>query len=150
MLLLIHALTSVAIYLNHHWSGGVDKYCKTSNISRTLVGDKIIDPSDVVGASPVGAAPTTSSLSTWLQWIGKDNCKTRREPFKFWDLMRLVLDMVPTGSDESKWGLFKDLSRTKSHIIRTFMVNFTMQIYQIHHMYVATFCFLAFGTWHLT
>ena len=41
-------------------------YCrKTSNISRTLVGNKIVDHSDVVGASPVGAAPTTSSFSTW-------------------------------------------------------------------------------------
>ena len=33
-------------------------------ISRTLVGNKIVDHSDVVGASPVGAAPTTSSIST--------------------------------------------------------------------------------------
>ena len=33
---------------------------KTSNISRTLVGNKIADHSDVVGASPIGAAPTTS------------------------------------------------------------------------------------------
>ena len=37
------------------------KYRKVSNISRTLVGNKIVDHSDVVGASPVGAAPTTSS-----------------------------------------------------------------------------------------
>ena len=36
------------------------KYRKTSNISHTLVGNKIVDNSDVVGASPVGAAPTTS------------------------------------------------------------------------------------------
>ena len=40
------------------------KYSKTSNIRRTLVGNKIVDHSDVVGASPVGAAPTTSSFST--------------------------------------------------------------------------------------
>ena len=39
-------------------------YRKTSNISRTLVGNKIVDNSDVVGATPVGAAPTTSSFST--------------------------------------------------------------------------------------
>ena len=39
-------------------------YCKVSNIRRTLVGNKIVDHSDVVGASPVGAAPTTSSSST--------------------------------------------------------------------------------------
>ena len=43
---------------------GLGKYRKTSNISRTLVGNKIVDNSDVVGASPVGAAPTTSSFST--------------------------------------------------------------------------------------
>ena len=39
-------------------------YRKTSNVSRTLVGNKIVDNSEVVGASPVGAAPTTSSFST--------------------------------------------------------------------------------------
>ena len=39
-------------------------YSQVSNIRRTLVGNKIVDNSDVVGASPVGAAPTTSSLST--------------------------------------------------------------------------------------
>ena len=42
----------------------IHMYRKTSNISRTLVGNKIVDNSDVIGASPVGAAPTTSSLST--------------------------------------------------------------------------------------
>ena len=39
-------------------------YHQTSNISRTLVGSIIADHSEVVGASPVGAAPTTSSFST--------------------------------------------------------------------------------------
>ena len=37
---------------------------KPLDISRTLVGNKIVDNSDVVGPSPVGAAPTTSSFST--------------------------------------------------------------------------------------
>ena len=41
-----------------------ETYRKTSNISRTFIGNKIVDHSDVVGASPVGAAPTTSSFST--------------------------------------------------------------------------------------
>ena len=49
------ARTSASMVLNYH---------QTSNVSRTLVGNKIVDPSDVVGASPVGAAPTTSSFST--------------------------------------------------------------------------------------
>ena len=37
---------------------------KVSNTNRTLVGNKIVDHSDVVGQSPVGAAPTASSFST--------------------------------------------------------------------------------------
>ena len=39
-------------------------YHKNSNKSGTLIGNKIVDNSDVVGASPVGAAPTTSSFPT--------------------------------------------------------------------------------------
>ena len=39
-------------------------YREVSNIRRTLVGNSIVDHSDVVGAAPVGAAPTTSSFST--------------------------------------------------------------------------------------
>ena len=37
---------------------------QTSNINRTLTGSDIVDHSDVIGAPPVGAAPTTSSFST--------------------------------------------------------------------------------------
>ena len=44
--------------------GELDTYRKTSNISRILVGNKIVDHLDVVGASPVGAAPATSSFLT--------------------------------------------------------------------------------------
>ena len=39
-------------------------YRQTSNIRRTLVGNKVVDHSDVDGAPPVGATPTTSSFST--------------------------------------------------------------------------------------
>ena len=39
-------------------------YRQYFNISRTLVGKNIVEDSDVVGASPVGAAPTTSSFAT--------------------------------------------------------------------------------------
>ena len=53
----------------------VSKYRKTSNIRRTLGGNKIVDHSDVVGAAPVGAAPTTSSFSTW-HLPSRDSAKT--------------------------------------------------------------------------
>ena len=39
-------------------------YRYTSDISLTLVGNKIVDHSDLVGALSVAAAPTTSSIST--------------------------------------------------------------------------------------
>ena len=42
----------------------LSKYRQTSNLSRTSVGSNIVDHSDVVGASPIGAASTTSSFST--------------------------------------------------------------------------------------
>ena len=40
----------------------LDTYRKISNVRCTLLGNKIVDHSVVVGASPVGAAPTTSSF----------------------------------------------------------------------------------------
>ena len=39
-------------------------YPQPSNKIRMLVGNKIVDHSDVIGASPVSATPTTSSFST--------------------------------------------------------------------------------------
>ena len=56
--------TQLHIYYISEIFGPQEMYRKTSNISRTLVGNKIVYNSDVVGASPVGAAPTTSSFST--------------------------------------------------------------------------------------
>ena len=59
-----HFVLSRAQHNTNMTSSSNKDYHKTSNISRTLVGNEIVDNSDVVGASPVGAAPTTSSSST--------------------------------------------------------------------------------------
>ena len=48
----------------YHIPVNIHNYRQVSNIRRALVGNWIFDHSDVVGASPVGAAPTTSSFST--------------------------------------------------------------------------------------
>ena len=75
----------------------ISNYRQVSNISRTLDGNQIVDHSDVVGASPVGTAPTTSSfldLTHGFDGLGKGNCKMRRESFKFWDLVRLILEIL--------------------------------------------------------
>ena len=52
---MIWTITVIVLKLN---------YRQISNVSGTLVGNKIVDHSDVVGASPAGAAPNTSSFST--------------------------------------------------------------------------------------
>ena len=39
-------------------------YRQNFNVSHTLIGNKIVDHSDAVGAAPVGAAPTASSFLT--------------------------------------------------------------------------------------
>ena len=62
------------------------RYCWICNISGTIVGNKIVEHSDVVGALPVGAAPATSSFSTYhlasMDW-GKT---TARAVEKHWSL----------------------------------------------------------------
>ena len=42
----------------------VERYRQTFNIRCSLVDSKLVDHSDIIGAPPVGAAPTTSSFST--------------------------------------------------------------------------------------
>ena len=71
------------------------KYRQTYNISRTLVGkNKYWLLRCSCSWSSVGAAPITSSFSTFgLNGLGKDNCKTRRETFKFWNLVQLILEV---------------------------------------------------------
>ena len=43
----------------HHWE---NNYRKISIMRRFLIGNEIVDHSDIAEASPVSAAPTTSSF----------------------------------------------------------------------------------------
>ena len=84
-------------------------YRKTSNIRRTLVANKIVDHSDVVGASPVGAAPTTSSFSTW-HLASKDSAETaaRQENLLsvgIWCVLYLKLDGHRVDMYNARWWL---------------------------------------------
>ena len=55
----------IAWYISYDIPVAVEyAYRQTPNINRTLVGNEIVDHSDVVGASPVGCAPTLSPFST--------------------------------------------------------------------------------------
>ena len=76
---------------NVKWNVHIEIYRQTSNTSRTSVGDKTVDYADVVGASPVGTAPTTSSFSSWLQWIGQSQLQDEARNIYVLGLVRLIL-----------------------------------------------------------
>ena len=60
-------------------SSSVNAPSNPSNIRRTLVGNKIVDYF-VLDWTP------------GFNKLHKDNCKIRQETFKFWDLVRLILE----------------------------------------------------------
>ena len=70
-------------YKSFHSRNMLENTVKTYNISCTLVGNKIVDHSDAVGASPVSAAPTTSSSSfpTW-HLASRDSAKTAASQYE--------------------------------------------------------------------
>ena len=78
-----HATPLYHIYILYSGksAGVLLAYRKIYHISRTLVGNKIADNSDVVWASPVGAAPTTSSFST-QHLASMDGAKTTARLYK--------------------------------------------------------------------
>ena len=87
--------------------GEADGYRQTSNISRTSVGNKIVDHSDVVLQQHLNFLPGFNGLD-------KDNCKTRREAFKFWYLA--VWRYIHLTSPH-RFGLRNITKRTKKNIL---------------------------------
>ena len=65
---------------------------QTSNIRRTLLGNKIVDHADLVGA--FSNYTFIFDLTPGFNGLGKDNCKTRQKSFKLCNLMRLMLNIL--------------------------------------------------------
>ena len=84
----------ISQFSNHHtYTKHITKeYSQVSNIRHTLVGNKIVDHSYVVGASPVYIF--ILDLTPGFIGLGKDNCKTRRETIKFGYLVCLILEIL--------------------------------------------------------
>ena len=70
-------------------------YIQISDMSRSLVGNKSVDHSDVVGAMCRRCSNYIFilQLSVGFNGLRRCNCKTRRETFKFWDSVRIILDI---------------------------------------------------------
>ena len=70
-------------------------YRKTSNINHTLVSNKIVDNSDVVGACRcVSNYIFILNLTHGFNGLSEDICKRIQETFKFWGLVRLILEVL--------------------------------------------------------
>ena len=67
---------------------------QTSNISCTLVGNKIVDHSDIVGAAPTSNYIFILDLTPGFNILGGDNRKTRREAFEFWVLLSPISEIL--------------------------------------------------------
>ena len=117
MLMLLFVLQFICIWI----------YSKISNIRHTLVGNKIVDHSGVVGALPVRAAPTASLFLTQhlasMNWA-KTTTRQKQETFKFWDLVHLVLEIWWY----SLWDMLC-ISLCMNLMILTFIYGTTNEIY---------------------
>ena len=67
----------------------IQKYGKTSSISRTLEGNEIADHSDRRCSNQI----FIFDLTPGFNGFGKDNCKRRRETFKVWHSVRFILEV---------------------------------------------------------
>ena len=78
-------MTLMSLQIGMIW---IKEYRIVFNIRRTLVGKKIVDHSDRRCSNYIFIL----NLTPGFNGLGKDNCKTRRETFMFWDWVRLILD----------------------------------------------------------
>ena len=80
-------------------------HCQPSNIRGTLVGNKTVDHSDVVGAPPVGPAPNTSSfLTSHLASMDWEKTTTTQDKkhlrFGIWCILYLTVTEYASGFNE--------------------------------------------------
>ena len=71
-------------------------YPQTSDIRRTTIANQLVDHSDVCWSIICRRCSNhifILDLTPGFNGLDKDNCKTRRETFKFWELMRYVIFM---------------------------------------------------------
>ena len=80
------------------WTNGLKKYIEirklksyrqTPNVSRALVGNKFVDHPNVVCSNCIFILDLTPGFNG----SGKGNYKTRRETFRCWDLVWLILEV---------------------------------------------------------
>ena len=129
-----------------------DSYCQTSDIRRrTLVGNKIcwlLRCSWSIACRRCSNYIFILDLTPGFNGLGKDTCKTRRESFKFWYLVCLILEILRFCSLPKALGQW-DMSSPVSAIwicSQQWIVlqPFTLFRKERHHTTLLRFCFAVF------
>ena len=112
----VFMLRYLTLHPIHHWL-----YHQTSNITRTLVGNDIVDHSDVVGESPVSAVPATSSLWTEQLYCAKTAARRDEQHFSF-GIWYLILEIWRYY--EKKQNIIIQTSRRPIRLTGVFLYNY--------------------------
>ena len=84
--------------LNHLHAGSFFRiYCKTSNISHTIVGNNIVDNSRCswsIACRRCSNYIFILNLTPGFNGLSKDNYERIQETFKLWDLVRFILEVL--------------------------------------------------------
>ena len=117
-------------------------YRKVSNVRHTLVGNKIVDHSDVVGhcLSALFLLHLHSQLNMWLQWIGQRQLQDKMRNVYVWGLgasyireLTVMASNQSTPTSNGSWCI-----GIKGEMSGTVCVTFTWDIYIYMNFY--SFC----------
>ena len=113
---------------------------QTSNISRTLIGNKIVDHWDVVGV-PFSTAPTKSDLTSGFIGLGKDDCEAMNNRHD--DPTIYMTDNICIMSQTTKMmpQILKKESTRAEHWI--YKLHLTLNMFDIQTIYGHCRCLLA-------
>ena len=109
-------------------------YGQISNISRTAVGNKLADHSYVVGPSPAGTAPTTSSYSPWhlgSMGIGQRQLEDEARNIYSFGLGKAYTRGLTVDVRDVAWAIFNHYVMLKLRDMCTWLDDFKLLSYQI-------------------
>ena len=103
-------------------------YCKVSNIRCTLVGNYYVNCWSLRCSWSIACQRCSNyifilNLTSGFNGLGKDNYQMRREAFKFWDLVRLILETLRYTSQN--W-VISDFLHVWHSAITCFIINWML------------------------
>ena len=134
-------------YTSVHWLRRTI-YRQTSKTSQTFVGNKLVGQTRSIWSIACRRCSNyifILDLTPSFSGCGKDDCKTRRETFKFWDLVRLTLNVYDRMNVcPCKWLLsfWSDWSKTSNTILGQYIFQhqFNILLTFLSGLFTAVLC----------